>query len=241
MSSNDTEITLSEICSRFQMEDPLGFLHEIYHIVAGVYDMNSQRHDETVGDDMATYAQLIYRNSWSQLELTLPLFSYDIWASRPKNSLVIHTPGPDVKVYRGGSDQTFDIELYDFETGSITKQVFARSNDTQLNLFDHDHQLDASDLDRRLAPDGWVIVHSGNPNDGLLNMWIGAPRTPTETDDSTWSFVCPLPNLCQQYGCGGSETTGGLSVEPSPHGPSGPSFDALPEPEIHIEPKIDHG
>lgn len=240
MHREDEEIQLSDICARLKMDDPLGMLHEIYHVLDGVYLMNAQRHDENVGDDMATFAQLIYRNSWAQLESTLPLYDREISASRPNNSLVIHTPGPDLKVYRGGRDESFDIELYDFNTGSITKRSLARDNELQLSLFDFG-QTEILDEDRSLTPNGWVFVHSGNPDDGLVSVWIGAPRTNAGVHDSAWSFVFQLPDLCEQYGCRGTDGSGGLRVEPSPVGPSGPSYDALPEPEIVVHPKTQRG
>ena len=238
--SEESEISLSEICGRFRLDDPLGFLHEIYHILSGVYRMNGQRHDESVGDDMTTFAHLVYRNSWAQLELKLPAVDQAISTVRPNNSLAIRTPGPSLKVYRGGRDETFDIESYDCKSGSITKLGFARENERQLNLFSQ-HDDAELDVDQRLSPDGWFLVHSGNPDDGLLNVWIGAPRQPTLADLSSWSFVFHLPNLCEAYGCGEGGGSGGLAVEPSPVQPSGPAFDELAEPDLDLAPRSKHG
>ena len=235
------ELALADICGLLGLGDPMEFLHEVYHAIAETYRMNSDRHDETVGDDNMTFAQLMYRNSWAQIEQILE--SYDgVRTSRPRGSLTLHTPGRDLKVYRGGSDKRFSIEDYDPETGSLTKQEIAEHNAYQLNLFeqnplpDHDGNMDA-----RLSPTTWFIVHSGNPDDGLVRLWIGAPTKPESPSQSPWSFVLPLPDLCAERGCGGHRPDSGVSLEPSPHQPHGPSYDQIPEPEIRVEPRTEHG
>lgn len=235
------ELTLADVCDPLGLEDPVGFLHEIYHAIAETYRINSDRHDETVGDDNMTFAQLMYRNSWAQIEQTLE--SYDgIWTSRPRGSLTIHTSERYLKVYRSGSDKHVSIENYDPETGSLTKQQITETNANQLRLFeqnplpDHDENIDA-----RLSPKTWFIVHSGNPDDGLLRVWIGAPTKPENPSQSPWSFVMPLPDLCTERGCGGHRPDSGVSLEPSPHQPHGPSYDQIPEPEVRVEPRTEHG
>ena len=235
------ELPLADICDRLGLQDPMGFLHEVYHAIAETYRINSERHDEAVGDDNMTFAQLMYRNSWAQAEQALE--SYDgVRTSRPRGSLTIHTPGRDLKVYRGGSDEHFSIESYDPETGSLTRQEIAENNAQQLSLFEQDPLSDDDEhIDARLSPKTWFIVHSGNPDDGLLRIWIGAPTRPEDPSQSPWSFVLPLPDLCAEQGCGGHRPDSGVSLEPSPHQPQGPSYDQIPEPEIRVEPITEHG
>ena len=235
------EVALADVCGLLKLEDPMGFLHKVHHAIAEAYRINGERHDETVGDDNMTFAQLMYRNSWAQIEQTL--MSYEgVRTSRPRGSLTIDTPGRDLKVYRGGSDERFSIENYDPDTGSLTKLEITRNNAYQLNLFeqnplpDHDENIDA-----RLSPKTWFIVHSGNPDDGLLRVWIGAPTRPDNLSQSPWSFVLALPDLCDERGCGGRRTDSGVSLEPSPHQPPGPSYDQIPEPEVRVEPRTEHG
>lgn len=234
--------TLADVCRPLGLSDPGGFLHEIYHTIANVYRLNSDRHDESVGDDMMTFAQLVYRNSWAQLEQLLPGFDAQLWTSRPEGSLTIHAPGRDLKVYRGGSDEKFEIEDYDPETGSLTKQQIAKNNAHQLSLFQQNSQDDVSEgADARLSPDVWFVVHSGNPRDGLLKVWIGAPLTSANSFRTPWSFVLALPDLCAERGCGGHDSDSGVSIAPSPNRPLDPSYDQIAEPDVRIELNTEHG
>ena len=235
------ELPLADICDPLGLEDSMGFLHEVYHTISETYRINSDRHDDTVGDDNMTFAQLMYRNSWAQTEQALE--NYDgVQTSRPRGSLTIHTPGRDLKVYRGGSDRHFSIESYDPETGSLTRQEITENNAYQLSLFEQNPLPDDDEhIDARLSPKTWFIVHSGNPDDGLLRIWIGAPTRPESPSQSPWSFVLPLPDLCAQRGCSGHRPDSGVSLEPSPHQPHGPSYDQIPEPEIRVEPRTEDG
>ena len=236
------ELALADVYDLLGLEDPLGFLHEIYHTLVEVYRMNGDRHDETVGDDRITFGQLTFRNSWAQIEQALRSSGLQVWTSRPRGSLTIHTPGRDLKVYRGGSDERFAIENYDPESGSLTRQQIAENNTYQLSLFEPSPPRDGrAGIDVRLSPRDWFIVHSGNPDDGLLKVWIGAPLIPENPSQSPWSFVLPLPDLCAERGCGGHHPDSGVSIEPSPHQPNSPSYDQIAEPNVRIERITAHG
>ena len=241
MQSETSELTLADICPRLELDDPAGFLHAIVHILSGVYRTNSDRHDESVGDDMMTFAQLVYRNSWAQLEQALASFDARVSTSRPDGSLTIHTPGRDLKVYRGGADESFDIQNYDPQTGSMTKWQIAADNAHQLSLFEQQSQDDTTaDTDIRLSPDVWFVVHSGNPERGLLRVWIGAPLTSASCNGSSWSFVLALPDLCAERGCGDYDGDSGISIAPSPDRPVGPSYDQTAEPGVRINLRANH-
>ena len=242
MKHDQDELALADACDLLGLEDPTGFLHEIYHTLVEVYRINGERHDEAVGDDRITFGQLTFRNSWAQIEQALRGFGLQVSTSRPRGSLTIHTPARDLKVYRGGSDERFAIENYDPESGSLTRQQIVENNTYQLRLFEPSPPMgDGACIDVRLCPRVWFIVHSGNPEDGLLKVWIGAPLIPENPSQSRWSFVLPLPNFCAERGCGGHLSDSGVSIEPSPHQPNGPSHDQLAEPNVRIERITAHG
>ena len=242
MNDDTGELTLADICRPLRLDDPVGLLHMIFHVLGGVYQMNSDRHDESVGDDMMTFAQLVYRNSWAQLEQVLPSVDPRVRTSRPEGSLTIHTPGRDLKVYRGGADESFDIQHYEPEMGSVTKWQIAATNALQMTLFEQQLQHDAgAETDIRLSPSVWFVVHSGNPESGLIQAWIGAPLMSADSNGSSWSFVLPLPDLCAERGCGGDAIGGDISIAPSPERPVGPSYDQVAEPEVHISVRAGHG
>lgn len=235
MAANDSSTpTLAQICGRLGVDDPEGLLHEVQHTLSNVYRMNGDRYDESVGDDMGSFGFNVYKTSWHQLEKVLPGFDSALSTLRPNNSLTVFTPGPQMKVYRGGANENFDIESYDLESGSMTKRRIPARNTKQLSLFEQESESNGDEEVGVLDVDGWVIVHSGNPDEGLLGIWIGAPRIPSDEDPSTWAFIFHLPDLCAARNCGGG-SIGGVHVEPSPVVPSGPGHHQQPVPEIVVE------
>ena len=237
---NDHEPTLADVQGHLDLADPEGFLHDIYHTLEEVYRVNSDRHDEEAGDDKTTFGTLVYRNSWAILEQVIPRYHPDVQIDRPKNSLEIRTPSRRLKVYRGGSDKEFCFETYDPINGSITQRQLIRLNELerhQLSLFEQ--QTRTKGLDARLNLPCWFILHDGNPEEGLLDVRIGAPLPSTSTNVA-WSFILPLPDLCAVRGCRPGNMDG-VSIEPNPpFNQVGPSYNQLVEPQVLIKPNIKH-
>ena len=142
-----------------------------------------------------TFGFLVYRNSWAQHEERLPVYQGGS-TGRPDGSLIIYTPGPELKVYCGGSDRTCDIYEYEFRNGSVAKVEFVNRNWTR-SLFSQGEADDPSYLD------SWFLVHYGDPDEGYCGAWICAPRWPTGENPSQWAFAFRLPDLCADRGCGG--------------------------------------
>ena len=213
------------------MRDPQGFLHDLQHILVHVYRTISDIHDEKAGDDGVTFGTLVYRRSWAQIESQLPMRHPDIMVARPDGSLAIYTPGPELKIYKGGSGPTFEIETYDPEAGSDTKRRTVERNERQLTLFDANTSHFGEDIDAGLAAPCWFVLHYGNPQDGFLGMGIGAPRQST-IDEPQWLFTFALPDMCADRGCSRVPESG-VSVAPSPNVPS---YDQMPEPMVRIRP-----
>ena len=213
----------------------MGFLHDLQHILANVYRTIADSHDEASGHDAITFGTLVYRCSWAQLEWELPVRHPDVTVGRPDKSLTVYTPGPELKVYKGGSGPTFEIEEYDPEAGSDTKRRTVERNERQLTLFDPDSTQFGGNIDAGLAAPVWFVLHYGNPQDGFLGLGIGAPRQSSIVDPQ-WLFTFSLPDLCADRGCGEAPDTGDVSVALRPNVPS---YDQMPEPTIRIEPISD--
>ena len=231
-----SEPTFEDVCAAMGLADPAGFLHDLQHVIDDVYRANGDRYDEAIGDDRTVYGTSIWRHSWWRIEERLYMRHPDVNVARPENSLTITTPGGlEIKVYRGGSDPSFKLDDYDPGSGSITKQRnVARNEFQQLSLFDRD-RAGLGEYAARLGAPVWYIVHYGGPLEGLLGMWIGAPRA--VTSGSRYFFTLRLPDFCAERGCEeDGETLGGVSVVPGPGGPPGPSYDQILEPRIRIEP-----
>ena len=233
--------TFEDVCAGMGLEDPEGFLHDLQHILDDVYRANGERYDEAIGDDRTLHGLSIWRHSWWRIEEHLSGRHPDVTVARPGNSLTITTAGGlEIKVYRGGSDPSFKLEGYDPGSGSITKRRnVARNKFQQLSLFDRD-RIGLGEHAARLGLPVWYIVHYGGPLEGLLGMWVGAPRG--RTSGSRYFFTLRLPDFCAERGCGeDGDALGGVSVAPSPGGPSGPSYDQISEPRILIEPSQECG
>ncbi len=214
------------------LTDPEAFLHQLYHSLRSAYRFNQGRFDAEAGDDQGWFGFSVFKNGWHEIEKALVHFGNGVHTDRPKNSLTIFAAGRQIKVYRGGPDEKYDIEEFDPQSGSWTKVGLARANAFQLQLFstadpDNDHSADLTTL---------FLVHSGNPDIGLGGVWIGAPKLPTADDPSSWAFVVVLPDLCASQGCGG---TGGVSVEPPPIKPVGPSHADIEAPVLAVTLKSD--
>jgi len=230
---------MSEVCDKLRLYDPEGFLHQIQHTLAEVYRVNGDRFDQSVGDDPSVFGFGIYKNSWFQLGRDLPAFDSVVRVSYPKGSMTIHTPGPWLKFYRGGADETFDLEQYELDQNSSTKRSIPARNAYQLDLFNQaEPPPDQVDEPGPLDLGGWVAVHSGNPDTGLASVWLGAPQMPTYESPSPWAFIFHLPDLCVARGCGGYGS-GGVSVAGPPAPGQGPGHAEREEPELDVRRRDD--
>ena len=213
------------------LTDSEAFLHKLHHALRGAYRFNQDRFDAMQGDDQGWFGFSVFKSGWYAIEQALVDFGDGVRTERPRNSLTVFAGQRQIKVYRGGPDEKYDIEEFDPSTGSWTKVGIARANAFQLQLFstndpDGDHSVDLGSL---------FLVHSGNPDVGLSDIWIGAPKLPTADSTSSWAFVVHLPDLCAKFGCGGG---GEISVEP-PVRPTGPSHGEIDAPELKVILKSD--
>ena len=210
------------------LTEPTRFLHMLQHGLRDVYLFNQNRFTPERGDDQGLFGFQVYKNGWFRIEQDLFAYGNGVKTDRPKNSLTVYAAGRNIKVYRGGPDENYDIHSFDIRSGSETRVDLARTNSRQLSLFEQfdpeaDHSSELSEL---------VLVHAGNSDLGLTNLWIGAPRFPTLENLSAWAFVVHLPDICAEIDCPGSGQT--VSMSPKPTAPHNPSHDEIAEPELKI-------
>jgi hypothetical protein len=168
-----------------QISDPQAFVDRVVGAIGDAYRFNADRYEEDL-DDLQVFGFSVYRNGWHLIEREVEDIP-GVLTARPKNSLEI-TVAQEVRfhVYRGGNDETYDIYSYDLTNGTPTKASLPHSNSLQLSLFDA-LQPDGDNL-ARLSE--LVIVHAGNPEDGLTGVWVGAPL-----EAAGWAWVLPLFHL----------------------------------------------
>lgn len=197
------------------LEDPQALVSRIRSEVRWVYRFNADRHEEGL-DDQQTFGFNVYRHSWRRVEDALAGLP-GVTIGRPKNSFEIRvTGGARIHMYRGGVDNTFDIYGYDLNGGSETKASLPFNNELQLSLFDGGLYGPAANL-REL-----VLVHAGNPQQGLTGLWVGAPRS-RELSGAQWAWVLELFR---------SKDDGGTRATPPV--PTIDPYDTLVEPDLDL-------
>lgn len=215
----------------FSFHDSLGigepeeFVRRICEEVAWVYRFDSERHEDGL-DDLVTFGVNIYRHTYRRVEDALAGLA-GVRISRPQNSFeIVVAGGVRFHMYRGGSEEAFDIHRWELDATSDIKASLPANNELQLSLFDDGPFAEDENL-REL-----VIVHAGNPDQGLTGLWVGAPRV-TLVSGSNWAWVLQL------YRPDGAGDGARRAVPRSPVKP----YDELSEPDLAIElhGEHDHG
>lgn len=147
------------------------FGRKILELIASAYRLRAGTHDAALGDNAMTFGMNVRFSIEKFLEDELiSLREVDI--SRPVGSFQISYGGHIFHFYKFGMARTDSIDQLSFENSS-----------TKINLV-VDNQLTLPGF-----PDlkHWVIAHSGNPIDGLIEVFIGAPHTLGGTG-SPWAW-----------------------------------------------------
>jgi hypothetical protein len=121
----------------------------------------------------------VWRFSWFRLEQELGPIP-GVRTSRADSSFAIFVGDVAVRSYRGGSDEKYNIDDFEFGVGSRIRREIPWQNYEQLTLFSEKSELA---LERRLH---LTIVHSGNPSAGCTGVWVGLAMP------EKWEWVEPL-------------------------------------------------
>jgi hypothetical protein len=133
------------------------------------YTENVGRFSEELGDNALTFAVAVVHNLRHMLEQALAQ-EPGIEITRPRNSFQVEVDSRRLIHFYKGRSGAGDIGEVRFDQ-SRTKLELVSANADQLALvFDEDETALAHCDARHL-----VVVHVGNPDDGLSGAWIGAP------------------------------------------------------------------
>lgn len=156
---------------------------ELVTVVRRAYDENCARFDEELGDNATTFGICLFHNITFLLERRLEPVA-EICVTRPDNSFVIETEGYSVHVYKAppGTDSMAGIR---FDQSAIRLGLI-EANSEQLRL-DIPEQL-AGSAAGFLNARHLVVVHFGDPVEGLRHIDIGAPMR-SSLNGLSWAWV----------------------------------------------------
>ncbi len=181
------------------------------------YTENVGRFSEDLGDNALTFAVCVVHNLRHLLEEALE-HEPGIRFSRPRNSFQVEIDARRLVHFYKGRSGTSDVGEIRFDQ-SRTKLELLTANAEQLAMvFEEDEAVLEQCQMRHL-----VVVHVGNPSDGFVDAWIGAPVL-SPVNGFRWLWLERL------------DGTGEAAV-PSPVPPAPPSvwLDDSSLPELVIE------
>jgi hypothetical protein len=185
------------------------FIPAVVRAYLSAYEDASSRHDRSIGCDANTFGTDVWRFSWFRLEEELfPIPG--VRTSRADSSFAIFVGDVVIRSYRGGADDKYNINDFQFGIGSRIRREIPWQNYEQLTLFSEDSELA---LERRLH---LTIVHSGNPGSGCTGVWVGLAMP------EKWEWVEPLFEVD--------------ALESIPQPPTGfTPFGEMEEPEVRVD------
>jgi hypothetical protein len=155
------------------------FIPAVVRAYLSAYEDASGRYDRSIGCDSNSFGTDVWRFSWFRLEQELGPIP-GVRTSRADSSFAIFVGDVAIRSYRGGSDEKYNIDDFEFGVGSRIRREIPWQNYEQLTLFSEKSELA---LERRLH---LTIVHSGNPSAGCTGVWVGLAMP------EKWEWVEPL-------------------------------------------------
>ena len=137
------------------------FGRKLLTLIAQAYRVRAQMHRPDIGDNATTFGMNVRFSIEKFLEDELMTIR-EVHISRPVGSFQIAYAGHIFHFYKFGMTINDRVDQLTFDDSS-----------TKINLV----------VDNQLALPGfpnfkhWVIAHSGNPTQGLVEVYIGAPHT----------------------------------------------------------------
>jgi len=183
------------------------------------YDRNRANFDPGIGNTRTSYGVSIWQSAMFYLERAFGEVP-DAEVHRSGSVFDITLPTCRISFYKFGSgpeDRAGDFRL----DGQRSRKRRNIVENNQLSLFHYT-------MDRNAAPvREIVVVHSGNPEDGLLEVHVGAPISADRAQDG-WLWLEQVYMKDEP----GSE---GLVTVSTPPTPTMPAFTQMPPPVIEIE------
>ncbi len=193
------------------------------------YDATGSRHDESLGDNALTFGTLASNTAKFLIEQGLGEYVQrgDVQVSRPANSFQVTTDVCTLHYYKY-ADNVHNIKF----DQSATKAQIAEANQLLLPLYDefaakNENIKSANGVAPFLH---LVVAHTGDPEGGLSEVWVGAPKSVGGGGESPWSWV----DCIYKRSPGDSP---GIEGIPEPEGPS--PFSTAPSPAVEIRRRTD--
>lgn len=198
--------------------------HEIELIVQALhnaYESNRISYDEEIGNTPTSFGVAVWQSSLFFLEREFGSV-IDAKVHRSGSNFWIELPSCRLYFYKFGSRMVDSAE--EFRLDGERSQTRSRivEHNQQMSLFGYTMDSDAQPVN---VPE-LIVVHSGNPRQGLLQVHVGAPIS-SQRDEDGWLWIE------QVYEKDLSET-----AQP-PARPTTPSFSELEVPEIDVEVRFD--
>jgi hypothetical protein len=185
------------------------------------YDRNVLAFDPEIGNTPVSFGVSTWQSTLHYLELGFgSMVGADV--HRVGSAFHIKLPGCRVSAYKFGS--TKKAKAKDFRLdGSRKRKLIIENN--QMSLFNYTMNSDAQPV----AVPEIVVVHSGNFEEGLLEVFIGAPISADRAEDG-WLWLDKVYDK-DDGDFGGS---GARIDTPPPISPT-PTFKDLPQPNLTVE------
>jgi hypothetical protein len=146
------------------------------------YTENCGRYSEELGDNGLTFAVAVVHNLRHLLEVELE-YEPGIKITRPRNSFQVELDGRRAVHFYKGRRGEGDVGEIRFDQ-SRTKLELVSANAEQLAIvFQEDESAYGAHEIRHL-----VVVHVGDPSEGLVGAWIGAP-VPSPLNGFRWLWL----------------------------------------------------
>jgi hypothetical protein len=188
--------------------------------LAAVYVANVDDHKESRGDN----AQLFGMKVWVHGDFRITgRFEDDAEITVPhvNGSYGVKVGDLLIGVYKLGDTADEDVHAC-FPDTSPTKRAYAERNTDQLALFELEPDSPLPPT-ARYALDDMIVAHFGNPREGLVKWYVGAPTT-NERGSRRWAWIA-------------KQDLPGVATEAQPTRPPMVPFDARSTDEIEVRPR----
>ncbi len=156
--------------SRFEHKFPHGratwLREQVLAAIAEAYDENCRRYAEEIGDNATTFGVTLFHNICFFLEQRLEGVG-GVEIRRPSNAFVIEIDGYFLHVYKAPPGAA-TMHAMRFDQSDVRLEL-VRENTDQLSL---EFIEESAPIDE---PRHLVVVHFGDPIDGLERVEVGAP------------------------------------------------------------------
>jgi len=161
------------------MDEPFG--RKMLASIARSYEVRRHTHDESIGDNAMTFGM--------NVRFTVEKFLEDELATHP--GLTIARPMGSFQIaYR---EHIFHFYKFGMHVNDSIDNLSLDDSTTKINLV----------IDNQMSLPGiptlrhWIVAHSGNPQQGLIEVYIGAPNTLGE-HGSPWAWRQRLFSIHEQ-------------------------------------------